>query len=194
MLKSFVLKLQQIYKLLTNHYGGNIIITGSSAILMIILHHPLFRNNIEEYLNSLGYYKKGIPNDINFFCVKKEEIIEKSLGKYIADQEYICKSKKFRYYENDNISFDIKIIPGCNYFVLDDMKIISPDYLRREYIEYYRDSDKPKLNFLQIYKEKLDTIFLQTIQVTNKRVTFLDEDELELKEQFKNCCLKFDGE
>jgi hypothetical protein len=141
--KAFEENLTMIYDLVSGRYE-QAVVTGSAAIVWLVLHHPDLAQNAQEHFVSLGYDNKTGPNDVDIISVQNTDIYERKIGPFESIQGPIG-SKTFSYGDK---SFDIIKTGSCAYIDLDGINIIHPASLITHYEENYRESDELKLTFL----------------------------------------------
>lgn len=145
--------LKTTYDIISTKFN-NIVITGSSALLCILLN-----NNLEIPSELLK------PNDIDILVVQNTDITIKKIGSYISKQD-ISSSKTF---SNGNNSFDIIKCSKVKYIKIDDMNIINPLSLLTMYKIDERDNDKIKIKILEKYREIFEHLECNEYNVKPKK-------------------------
>lgn len=143
-LNTFLANMARVYYLVGNHFD-NSVLTGSSALVYLILRHPCFSDRSSELLANLGYDANNGPADYDFNVVQNTDFHSSAIGDFVSEQG-ICGSKTF--VASDGVAFDIIKVPRCKYIVLDGINIIHPSQLKANYTSNYRESDKQKLQLL----------------------------------------------
>jgi hypothetical protein len=141
--QAFEEKLTSAYSLVSGHYD-QAVVTGSAAIVWLVLHHPDLAPSAQQHLESLGYDCETGPNDVDIISVQNTDIHEKRIGDFVSVQGPTS-SKTF---SSGHESFDIIKSGSCSYIELNGVNIIHPNNLIAHYEENYRESDELKLSFL----------------------------------------------
>ena len=144
----------------------NVVLTGSSAIVFLILHHPCFSDRSSELLAYLGYDANNGPADYDFIVVQNTDFHSSAIGEFVSEQG-ICGSKTF--VAPDGVAFDIIKVSRCKYIVLDGINIIHPSQLKANYTSNLRESDTQKLRFLSEYEHLFADIESDVFDVKPRR-------------------------
>jgi len=177
----FNTNLIRVFDLVSSRFD-EVVITGSSAIVFFILHHPSFSADANEILEYLGYDAYNGPNDIDLISISNTDIHISKIGEFVSEQS-ICGSKTFVSSVYENRRFDIIKMPKCKYIELNGINIIHPSALIAHYRNNYRDIDERKLAFLIENEHIFDEIDYEIFDVKHKqRRTPIDVEDNDVED------------
>jgi len=175
-INKFIKDINEIKILLNKQYLDNWALTGSAAIVFL-----LYKYNLLKYYNL-------IPSDIDILTSSNDLLILKNLGKFNKVQNTLEKSATFL---RSNISIDnvinqidITITPTIKYITIDDINIINPKLILKDYEDYIKDphrdiiKDQTKINILKRFINNIKLDYTNEKTIKSKKQNLRDNIEI----------------
>ena len=175
-INKFIKDINEIKILLNKQYLDNWALTGSAAIVFL-----LYKYNLLNYYNL-------IPSDIDILTSSNDLLILKNLGKFNKVQNTLEKSATFL---RSNISIDnvinqidITITPTIKYITIDDINIINPKLILKDYEDYIKDphrdiiKDQTKINILKRFINNIKLDYTNEKTIKSKKQNLRDNIEI----------------